>query len=339
MSTPAKSSSSQQKLIHSFPRRKSGENEGATLERALKILTLIRAVGLVLAPEAVEWDLQQLTPGREPLRILQRRLCLTELSPTDLPDHSDVFGPLALSFDIERLRDAGAMPVIYVPQGVGSPLSLLGTFCVNGVHHTKYVLRQLQQLRELSDPESAAKSSGMAVAPNYTLNLQNTDSSGHVVTSYSLPAVQVQNILQHVGFNNIPFDHSIGVLGVFLSLFCPTDNLHLGEPLGYYRQREWRLIAGDMRINDCPLSRELSEPEKQSLVAADPDFWNGSLCVDGKNVQRRDLAVVYEPTERWNALDLIESIYAPRSALARVQEIFGKTVPVRELTYGKRDDC
>ena len=324
-------SNHQRKLIHSFPRPKLGEKEDATLERALSVLNSIREVGLVLAPEALEWDLQQLNPGQEPLRILQRRLCLTELSPEDLSAHSQVFGPLALSFDIARLRDAGAMPVIYVPQGLGTPLSLIGTFCVNGAHHTKYVLGQLQQLRDLSDPERATKSYGMPVAQDYALNLQNTDPSGKIVTSYSVPAVQVQNILQYVRFNNIPFDHSIGVLGIFLNMFCPTDNLHLGEPLGYYRQREWRLIAGDMRLNGRPLGRELSDLEKESLVVVDPLFWNRALSVDGKDVPRRDLAVVYEPTAGWNALDFIESIHAPRNAVARVKEIIGATVPVHEI--------
>jgi hypothetical protein len=318
-------------LIHSFPRPKVGENDDATLERALAILKLIRDVGLVLAPEVLEWDLQQLTPGRGPLRIFQQRLCLTELSPTDLPAHSHVFGPLALSFDVARLRDAGAMPVIYVPQGVGSPLSQIGTFCVNGAHHTKYVLGQLQQLKELSDPASAANTFGIPVAPNYALNLQNTDASGHVVAAYSVPAVQVQNILQHVGFNNIPFDHSIGVLAVFLNMFCPTDNLHLGEPLGYYRQREWRLIASDIRINGRPLGRDLSDVEKETLAAVDPLFWNHPLLVDGNNVPRRDLAVVYEPLVGWSALDLIESIYAPVNALPHVKKIVGEAVPVHQL--------
>lgn len=318
-------------LVHSFPRPKSDESEDTTLERALNILALIRDVGLVLAPEALEWNLQQLVPGQKSLRTLQRRLCLTELSAADLPSHSKVFGPLALSFDNAKLRDAGAMPVIYIPQGLSTPLSLIGTMCVNGTHHTKYVLGQLQQLKDLSNPKSAAQEFGQPVAPNYTLDLQNTDASGQVVAKYSVPATQVQKVLQHVGFNSIPFDHSMGVLSVFLNMFCPTDNLHLSEPLGYYRQREWRLIAGDMRVDGRPMGRELSDAEKQRLAAVDPTFWNRTLDVDGTSVSRKDLAFVYDPVPGWHPLDLIESIHAPASAFSRIKQIMGDKVLVHKI--------
>ncbi|MDV6347712.1 hypothetical protein R2083_09300 [Nitrosomonas sp. Is35] len=223
------------------------------------------------------------------------------------------------------------MPVIYIPQGLSTPLSLIGTFCVNGTYHTKYVLGQLQQLKNLSNPQSAAQVLGSPVAPNYTLDLQNTDAAGQVAATYAVPATHVQNVLQHVGFNNIPFDHSIGVLGVFLNMFCPTDNLHLGELLGYYRQREWRLIAGDIRINSRPMGRELSDAEKQRLATVDSIFWNRQLDVDGKSVPRKDLAFIYDPVPGWNPFDLIESIHAPSSALTRIKQIVGNKVPVHKV--------
>lgn len=324
-------SPTQRQLIHSFPRPKIGEEESATLDRALNILALIRDIGLILAPESLEWNLQQLVPGQGPLRILQRRLCLTELAAEELPDHSKVFGPLALSFDNAKLRDAGAMPVVYIPQGLSTPLSLIGTFCVNGTHHTKYVLEQLQQLKSLSNPQGATQAFSRTVVPDYTLNLQNTDARGQVVASHTVPASHVQHVLQYVGFNNIPFDHSIGILSVFLNMFCPTDNLHLNEPLGYYRQREWRLIAGDMRINGHPLGRELSGEEKQRLAAIDPIFWNRTLDVDGASVQRKDLAFVYDPAPGWQPLDLIQAIHAPENAVARVKQVVGDKVPVHKV--------
>jgi hypothetical protein len=171
------------------------------------------------------------------------------------------------------------------------------------------------------------------MAPNCNLNLRNTDQSGNVVASYSVPALQVQNILQYVGFNNIPFDHSIGALSIFLNMFSPTDNLHSGEALGYYRQREWRLMAGDVHVNGRPLGRHLSDDEKGKLAAVDSLFWTRRLPIEGKgDVSRLDLALVYEPTPGWNVLDFIKSIHAPANALARVKGIIGESVPVRELT-------
>lgn len=317
------------RFMHSFPRPKAGDSAEATLNKALSILALIQKVGLVLAPEVIEWSLSPLGVSHTPLQILQRRVCFTEIEPEELRGHAKSFGPIALSFDTAKLREAGAMPVIYVPQGLGSALSQIATFCVNGVYHTKAVLTQLQQLKEMSDPAIAATKFGLPVDPNYTLTLRNVDSTSKVDASYTVPSTHARQILQHVGFNNIPFDHSIGVLAIFLNMFYPTDNLHRGELLGYYRQREWRLMAGEINFNGHPMGRELSATEKFDLATIDPIFWNRPLLVEGKNVPRKDLALVYEPVAGWNAFDLVESVYAPQCIHARIKEILGPNVSIK----------
>lgn len=249
-------------VFHSFPRPKSGESKDSTLERGFNILAFMKEFGLVLAPEIVEWDVSLLSRGTEQLRILQRRACFTELSIEELPTHSAIFGPIALSFDIAKLRGVGALPVIYVPQGIEtSALSQIGTFCVRGAYHTQKVLNHIELLKEQSDPALVAKKLGMPVDPNYVLNLANTDPSGKIVEEYSIPASNVRNVLQHISFNNIPFNHSIGVLDLLQNIFYPTDNKHTGDELGYYRQREWRLIASDFHINGRQIGRRLLEPE------------------------------------------------------------------------------
>jgi hypothetical protein len=318
-------------FFHSFPRPKAGEEEDATLERGLSILATMKEVGLVLAPEIVEWDLNAITGGREQLKLLQRRASFTELSESELALHSKVFGPIALSFDIAALREAGATPVIYVPQGVAdSTLSQIATFCVRGAYHTQYVLRQLQGLKEMSDPQLTAAHFGQPVAPNYKLHLQNSDSSGNVVASYEVPALQVQQVLQHVGFNNIPFDHSVGIFSVFMNMFYPADNTHTGDQLGYYRQREWRLIAGNVNFNGRPMGRALSNPEIATLEGIDPDFWNRELVVEGATHKRSALALVYDPVPDWKFFDLIEAVIVPQHAVSRAQAIVGDK-PVEAL--------
>ena len=143
----------ERRFFHSFPRPKRGEDREATLDRGLEILALMKSAGLILAPEVVEWDASVVAGRAEQFRILQRRACFTELSPEELPSHAAVFGPVALSFDVAKLRSAGATPVIYAPQGLAeSALSQLSTFCVRGAHHTRHVLQQLQGLKEMSDP-------------------------------------------------------------------------------------------------------------------------------------------------------------------------------------------
>jgi len=291
-------------------------------------LTLMKELGLVLAPEIVEWDLHALAVGGEQLRLLQRRVSFTELSANELAPHSEIFGPIALAFDIAKLRENGAMPVIYVPQGVAeSPFSQIATFCVRGAYHTKHVLRQLQELKELSDPDLAAKHFRMPTSQNYKLNLQNSDPAGSIVAKYDIPASYVQDVLSYVGFNNIPFNHSVGVLGVFMNMFYPTDNTHTGDQLGYYRQREWRLVAGDISVNDRPIGRELTEKELCEIENIDPEFWTRNLEYEGNSKKRSSLALIYDPVPDWRFFDFVETVYVPKDvpkeALEQARTIVG----------------
>jgi len=268
--------------------------------------------------------------GAKQLSFLQRRVSFTELALSELAEHSTVFGPISLSFDIPKLRDAGATPVIYVPKGTeDSPLSLFATFCVNGVYHTKHVLSQLHQLKEVSNPVLTAQRLKMPVSPECEITLSNNDPDGNIVNQYKLPASAIRDILQYVGFNNIPFDHSAAVLGFLLNLFYPTDNAHRDDQLGYYRQREWRLIASDLGIRGRPISRKLSGPETAKLEAIDPEFWRRELALDGVRQRRSDLAVLHDPMPGWEFFKLVEEVLVPERAIERARIIVGDRAIVR----------
>ena len=311
-------------FFHSFARPKANQVEHETLERSLSILAFMKEVGLVLAPEVVSWDITASGGGNQRFSILQRRACFNELALEELPPHSRIFGPTSLAFKIAELRGAGATPVIYVPQGLqDSPLSRISSTCAYGAYHTQAVLKQLQGLKEQSDPQIAARLANMPVSPDYELILNNPDSAGNIVAEYRVPAKHVQHVLQHVGFNNIPFDHSTGILSVFLNMFYPTDNAHTGDDLGYYRQREWRLIAGDLNFNGRPLGRSLTPDEVERLERIDGRFWNRELTIGEVTQRRSALAIVYDPLPGWNFLKSVEAIYAPRHALDRIRAIVG----------------
>lgn len=313
--------SNQRNLIHSFSRPKPNETKDALAERVLEILGLIRDIGLILAPELIEWDLSEIGLGKGVLAVLQRRICFTELAPANLPRHAETFGPLAIAYEIEVLRNAGAMPVMYVPQALDSSISGLASFCVNGALHTKKVLEQLQNLQDLSDPSIAAMRYNKPVDSNYTLNLQNVSPQGELVGSYSIQAEHVQQFLKFIGFNSIPFQHSIGILDVLLNLFCPTDNLHRNELLGYYQQREWRLISSNVHFEGHPMVRDLSSSEKERVLKTNAKFWSHTLTVEKREYRRIDLAVVYDPFQGWNALGKAQCIYTPMADEDKVRDI------------------
>lgn len=313
--------SNQRNLIHSFSRPKPNEAKDALAGRVLEILGLICEIGLILAPELIEWDLSEIGLGKGVLPILQQRICFTDLTPAELPRHAETFGPLAIAYEIEELRNAGSMPVMYVPQALDSSVSGLASFCINGAFHAKKVLEQLQNLQDSSDPEIAALRFNASVDPNYTLNLRNTSPQGQVVASYSIPAEHAQQVMQFIGFNNISFRHSIGILHVLLNLFCPADNLHRNELLGYYQQREWRLISSNVHFEGYPMVRDLSASEKEKVLGTNANFWSHTLTVEQREMRRIDLAVVYETFQGWNALGKAQCIYTPKAYEDKVRDI------------------
>ncbi len=311
-------------LFHSFPRPRRDEARSHLHERSLRILSYMNEVGLVLAPEVVRWNVDAISGGEEKLEILQRRMCFTELSVAELPEHQTRFGPLTLACDIQGLRDAGAGPVIYTPQGEAeNAASQISTFAVRGTYHTHAVLKQLRDLRNASDPKQLEAHYGMPVAPNYTLNLRNTGPDGAVVAGADVPAAHVQQVMQHVGFNNISFDHSVGVLEIFLNMFYPTDNQFADEQLGYYRQREWRFIGADLVVKGHQIARPLTAAEQTKLLSVDEAFWGREETVDGTKRRRSELALLYQPTPNWRFWDVVDKVLVPEEILLDAKSIAG----------------
>ncbi len=97
-------------FYHSFPRPREGETRQELLARGLAILRSIRRTGLILAPEVVEWTTPVSLGSSSPYRVLQERICFTELPPDELPAHSQHFGPYAIEFDIAGLRRPARCP-------------------------------------------------------------------------------------------------------------------------------------------------------------------------------------------------------------------------------------
>ena len=103
-------------FYHNFPRIRPGYDHEKILKDGLKILKSIQKIGLVLAPELVEWK-QVLVDGNTRSTIVrQNRISFTELSSGEIGEHGEKFGPFSLEFEIETLRRLGALPVIYMPQ-------------------------------------------------------------------------------------------------------------------------------------------------------------------------------------------------------------------------------
>ena len=177
-------------FYHSFPRPRDGEPHEVRTKRGLAILRAIMQSGLILAPEIVEWHTPVSIGSPSPIKLLQQRICFTELSRSELNEHSRRFGPIAIEFDIVKLRHAGALPVIYMPQALSEQdyFALIGSFVVSHLGHIKHMVELLNSVSQYRDPDHVRKNLGtMQVRDDYVLNLRNVNATGDSVQEFKIP--------------------------------------------------------------------------------------------------------------------------------------------------------
>lgn len=223
------------------------------------------------------------------------------------------------------------MPVIYVPQarGVEDHLALAGAIMVSHLGHIQYLVNQLHQLSEVSDPNQVLKLPGAeqaaVVNEDYTIRLQNSGDHGEIVQSAEVPASTIRAILSYLGFRNAPFNSMIGVLTLTRSLFYPTDNERVNEDLVYYRQREWR-ITGGYNVNATPRGRLLTDAEKKRVLLVDEVFWSRTDRIDDSDVSRIDRAQVLNKFGETSLVERIRRVLVPKEAESKAREMFGEKV-------------
>ena len=253
----------QRLFFHSFPRPRKGETQHQQLEKACRIADSILENGLLLSPE--NYDLPVLGNDRltqDSFSSVQRRICFTELELEGLADHSKVFGPFALAYKIDDLRRLGALPVFYIPLESGGYLSGLAIEMLGGLvdaHRIASTLLMIQ--RQLSEsPALGFKYRGKEI--NFS------PEQADVIRSFL-------NVLADSAGTD--FDATDARLRTMASCFYPTENPQYTEALHYYRQREWRIVAGVFTFNGQPFSHEATPQQVETLLAIDHDFFSKKL--------------------------------------------------------------
>ena len=318
-------------FYHSFPRPRKGESRQDLANRGLAILRSIQRNGLLLAPEVVEWTTPVSLGSPSPYRVLQQRVCFTELHPDELAVHSQHFGPYAIEFDITGLRRAGAMPVMYMPQALSKNdhLALIGSFVVSHLSHIKHMLQSLNNLKQGTDLDQLRKRypEATSFADDCVITLANGDEQRGTIQEFKVPMTSVRDLLSFIGFENAPFPAMFGALSIVQSLFYPTDNEHIDEPaLAYYRQREWRITA-DYSVNGQPRGTSLPPCEKERLLRADGYFWKHEMEFEDQKFRRVDKAVSLALPPPDDVRFLITRVLAPSEKVRQAEQLFAD-VPV-----------
>lgn len=312
-------------FYHSFPRPREGETRKKLLARGLAILRSIRRTGLILAPEVVEWTTPVSLGSPSPYRVLQERVCFTELPADELPAHSLRFGPYSIEFDIAGLRRAGALPVIYIPQALSKDdhLALIGPFVVSHLAHIKHLLGNLDELNRLTDPNHVGERfPGVeGFADDCVVNLRNGDERRGIVQEFQVPRDSIRDMLTFLGFENAPFPAMNGAISIVQSLFYPTDDQHVDEPLAYYRQREWR-ITPNYPVNNRPRGLPLQPRVREELLSVDGRFWKRELQFEDQRFRRVDRAVSLALPPPEHVVSAMTRVLVPDETFRQAQELF-----------------
>ncbi len=295
-------------FYHSFPRRGTDNNA-----KGISIIRSLVKLGFVLTPEQVEWK-ERLRGGgfAKPDFVKQIRICFTELSPSELPEHSTRFGKFAFEFDIATLRKLGALPVIYLPTDTGqaSGHESAASASIARMSQLTRVLDRLLMLKAFirNNPHAT------------NLEIENGEA-----TKVKVPAKAAADILATLEQDVQPLEQLQASLRFLTSYFYPTENLHYNDLLDYYRQREWRLGAG-MVTRNLATTRQLNDSEKMSLVAIDREFFEGVLEFRKVKHKRIDLCQMMPEFESESIISLVRRLIVPRCALESAHAVL-RTVP------------
>lgn len=247
-------------FYHSFPRR--GRAVADADELGLKVLESVCCNGLLLVPELVKWHDPQAVGG-ELLQAHQRRVCFTELMPSELPQHAAHFGSFAIEYSIPSLRGLGALPVIYVPDTASSSggLDALGTLLLSNLAASVSMLSQIDQIKQ---------------APGNAVKLSIKMKSGQD-TERQFSVEETSGIREMISWlekaEGLDLGRVANSLKRLSNLFYPTERSASSASLEYYRQREWRIISG-IRLEERDIAKFPTERQIKQLLQIDYEFFS-----------------------------------------------------------------
>jgi hypothetical protein len=314
------------KFFHSFPRPRSSDTPETLIAKGMAILRLIKDLGLIVAPELVEWHVPLKGGTQRSIKYDQLRICFTELHESELRQHAQRFGTFALEFEIDHLRQMGALPVIYMPQPISAgDLSAIGPVLVMEIHHIEATIRMLEQLRVNMDEREllAANPGATHIAAECIAHLRNTEEDGTITNDFAIPIGAIRDVLKFIGFKNAPYAEMMNALGYAKSLFYPTDDTIHDETLAYYRQREWRIGRGLTSAGSVH-SRSLTDAEMQRVIEIDPSFW--TTAIGTPPTRRIDMAHLIPQFGNGAVTNAISRVIVPSETVHDARQLFGNKV-------------
>jgi hypothetical protein len=286
-------------------------------------LELIKDFGLLLTPEITTWEYPHAdgSPPRK-MEMVQRRVCFTELSPTEVSQHAKEFGRFALEFEIDSLKRLHALPVFYIPR---ADTSSLGQTLVIQLIDAMCVIDRMARVK------SALQLPNVATRVNFEFGFSDR------LKSFNIDAEEMRRSIDGITYATTPPDMlSRAIEGVMnLFYFADADSTYENSALKYYRQREWR-IAGNIGYMGEGLMGLPSKPLSDRLLALDAEFFgrefprkgvtptNPSLNNQLFGDRLIDWVFVYQGIDERHIVGAARRVIVPREAIEPARAILAK---------------
>lgn len=297
-------------VYHSFPRRRSGHED--EIDSGLQILRSIVKSGLLLTPEKTVWQ-EPISSGglSESVPLFQKRACFTDLAPSELKEHSNSFGRFSLEFEFQVLRQLGAIPVFYLPPSSadGKGLDSLAASLLCRVGEIQTLLNRLGDLEDLVKGTENKRE---------VVDVRNNETGKQQHTRMSIGGVQ--DFLSFLTHGTQPASILSNALRGFSGFFCPTEDLSYTDPLGYYRQREWRIVANMSKLGE-EQTRAVSEEEVETLLQIDAEFYHRELEFPSGTHRLVDQCQYFEALEGKKFIQYARRVIVPREAIDEATNI------------------
>lgn len=284
------------------------------MNKGLTILRFMKEMGLLLTPEITEWpEVPAKGSPSESWYVATKRCSFTELAPPELLQHAEFFGRFAIEFDIQVLRSLGAIPVFYLPRtsGGNAAAETLATALVTCIGEIEVLLDRLSQLEKLG-------------RSNSNNNEQFLVTENEIMISGTRCSVGgVKALLSYLTEGMQPVVKLWAAIKALSGFFYPVEDLKYTELLGYYQQREWRILA-NMAKDRVELTRSLEAGELESLLALDPEFFGEQLLFPTGKYRRVDQCKLFERIDGKPIIRHARRVIVPAVAVARAKEILNE---------------
>jgi len=320
-------------LYHSFPRF-SSEAPRQEISAGVEVLRSLIDIGLILSPETLYFphcENDEEIADQDGSEAFQKRVCFTYVREAELVKHCALFGAFALEFDIVTLRQLGAMPVMYLPQPVGtSDGHRFDHFANNVVHQIRDVATLLEEIADVENLIRDSLSKG-----EQTLIYSNGDKIG-----IELDIKSIEFLLEFLKGKKGSYRNLVGYVNSLASLIYHVDSSRLscyfrGVDLEYYKQMEWRIISG-LRTDLVEIDRELSNEEVCRLMKLAPLFRKPMQTRDGRLTAFAKLSRAITRVDGKHILELARCVWVPDVIKANVESVFEKAalnVSVSTIPY------